>query len=197
MLELTASYAYYSLSYRSSVVLLLTLLCFTSVLLKFSFVAFALSPEMPKAAFRTVSRPLHCLFCKHVLKPQNVCSSYLEIIQPPTNILDLHASSHTLCSPCISFCNFAGLTSTHVVLSCPFSISSDFNFIRNFPVSLTTFALFSHVLHSPFLCIICPSDIFSFHNLLVIHLFPFLPFPGVPQDTPHYIASVGKKQNVV
>lgn len=137
------------------------------------------------------------LLCKHVLELQNVCLSYLEIFQPPTNILDLHSSSHTLCSPCISFYNFADLTFTCVVLSCPFSISSDFNFIRNLPVSPTTYALLSHVLHSPFLCIICPSDIFSFHNLLVILLFPFLPFPGLPQDTPHYIASLGKKQNMV
>lgn len=75
------------------------------------------------------------------------------------------------------------------MLSCPFSISSAFNFIRNLSISPTTFALFSCALHSHFLCIICPSDIFSFHNLLVIHLLPFLPFPGVPQYTPHYIPS--------
>lgn len=144
---------------------------------------------MPKVTFRAVSHSLHCSLCKHFLELQDVCLSYLEIIQSPTNILDPQSSNHTLCSPCISSCNFAKRSFTFVMLSCPFSISSDFNFFRNFSVSPTTFALFSHVLHSPFLYITCPSYILSFHNLLVIHLFPFLPFPGVPLDTPHCILS--------
>lgn len=153
---------------------------------------------MPKAAFRAVSCSWPCSLCRHFFELWNVCLSYLEIIQSCTTILDLYSSSRTLCSPCISFCNFANLSFTFVMLSWPFSIYSDFNFIRNFSVSPS--ALSSHVLHSPFLCIIHPSDIFSFHNLLLICLFPFLLFTGVPQDTtqdtPHYPLQLVKKQNV-
>lgn len=108
------------LSYKSPVVLLLTLLYFTpSVLLKFCFVIFALSTKMPKAAFRAVSHSLHCLLCKHFLELKNVCLSYFDITSVPhkyfrsTRFKPLSLQSlHLFLQLCLSEFHFC-----HVILS--------------------------------------------------------------------------------
>lgn len=193
----------YSLSPNSPVVLLLTLMySLPSVLLKFSLflpsLLLALKCQRLPSGLCLISWAVCCagifwnfrIFCLNYLK---ITSS----VWSPTNILDSHTSSGTLCSPCISFCSFSNLCFTFVILSCPFSISWALHLIRNFSVSnshyfflfffFPYFLLFFIQLFP--VCFVLQTFLAFLICLSFVSLSPFLPFPGLPQYTPQYLPS--------